>query len=52
MTSDAKSTMLNNMKNELNSTLNMYQKLYSNINTIRPDWTQFPTVSLPGVSVA
>lgn len=52
MTSDAKSTMLNNMKNELNSTLNMYQKLYSNINTIRPDWTKFPTVSLPGVSVA
>lgn len=52
MTSDAKSTMLGNMKNELNSTLNMYQKLYSNINTIRPDWTQFPTVSLPGVSVA
>lgn len=52
MTSDAKSTMLNNMKNELNSTLNMYQKLYSNINTIRPDWTQFPTISLPGVSVA
>ncbi|WP_429169034.1 hypothetical protein [Aeromonas rivipollensis] len=52
MTSDAKRTMLNNMKNELNSTLNMYQKLYSNINTIRPDWTQFPTISLPGVSVA
>lgn len=52
MTSDAKSTMLNNMKNELNSTLNMYQKLYSNINTINPDWTKFPTTSLPGVSVA
>ena len=52
MTSDAKSTMLNNMKNELNSTLNMYQKLYSNINTINPDWTKFPTTSLPGVKVS
>lgn len=47
-----KTTMLNNMKNELNSTLTMYQKLYSNINTINPDWTQFPTTSLPGVKVS
>jgi hypothetical protein len=47
-----KTTMLNNMKNELNSTLTMYQKLYSNINTIKPDWTKFPTTSLPGVKVS
>ncbi|MGS3128143.1 hypothetical protein ACB295_02710 [Aeromonas caviae] len=47
-----KTTMLNNMKNELNSTLTMYQKLYSNINTINPDWTKFPTTSLPGVKVS
>lgn len=47
-----KTTMLKNMKNELNSTLTMYQKLYSNINTIRPDWTKFPTTSLPGVKVS
>lgn len=47
-----KTTMLKNMKNELNSTLTMYQKLYSNINTINPDWTKFPTTSLPGVKVS
>ncbi|MGU5817870.1 hypothetical protein ACV1EH_00750 [Aeromonas caviae] len=47
-----KTTMLKNMKNELNSTLTMYQKLYSNINTIKPDWTKFPTTSLPGVKVS
>lgn len=47
-----KTTMLKNMKNELNSTLTMYQKLYSNINTITPDWTKFPTTSLPGVKVS
>ena len=47
-----KTTMLNNMKNELNSTLTMYQQMYSNINTINPDWTKFPTTSLPGVKVS
>ncbi|MGU5543276.1 hypothetical protein ACV1CV_02760 [Aeromonas veronii] len=47
-----KTTMLENMKNELNSTLTMYQQIYSNINTIKPDWTKFPTTSLPGVKVS
>ncbi|MGE6117090.1 hypothetical protein ACLHZU_13455 [Aeromonas salmonicida] len=46
-----KTTMLGNMKKELNSTLGMYQKLYSNISTIKPNWSSFPTISLPGVSV-
>lgn len=47
-----KQTLLNNMKAELNSTLGMYQQLYSNISTIRPDWSQFPTVQLPGVKLS
>jgi len=46
-----KTTMLGNMKKELNSTLGMYQKLYSNISTIKPNWSSFPTINLPGVSV-
>ncbi len=46
-----KQTLLNNMKKELNSTLGMYQQLYSNISTIRPDWSQFPTTQLPGVKI-
>lgn len=46
-----KTTLIKNMKTELNSTLKMYQQLYSNVSTIRPDWSQFPTTQLPGVSV-
>lgn len=46
-----KTTMLGNMKKELNSTLGMYQKLYSNISTIKPNWSSFPTINLPGVSI-
>lgn len=46
-----KTNLINSMKAELNSTLNMYQKLYSNIGTIRPDWSSFPTISLPGVNI-
>ena len=39
------------MEKELNATLQMYGQIYSNINTIRPDWTQFPTKVLPMVGV-
>lgn len=46
-----KEKMVNNMKAELNSTLAMYQQMYSNISTIKPDWTKFPSTSLPGVNV-
>ncbi len=46
-----KEKLANNMKTELNSTLNMYQQMYSNISTIKPDWTKFPSASLPGVNV-
>ncbi|AYO63685.1 hypothetical protein WH06_01660 [Aeromonas salmonicida subsp. salmonicida] len=46
-----KEKLVNNMKTELNSTLNMYQQMYSNISTIKPDWTKFPSASLPGVNV-
>jgi hypothetical protein len=46
-----KEKMVNNMKTELNSTLAMYQQMYSNISTIKPDWTKFPPTSLPGVNV-
>lgn len=46
-----KEKMVNNMKTELNSTLAMYQQMYSNISTIKPDWTKFPSASLPGVTV-
>ncbi|MFM5873904.1 hypothetical protein ACET5X_00620 [Aeromonas veronii] len=51
MTAADKTNLINSMKTELNSTLNMYQKLYSNISTIRPDWSNFPTISLPGVNI-
>lgn len=51
MKADDKQTLLNNMKAELNSTLGMYQQLYSNISTIRPDWSKFPTTQLPGVKI-
>lgn len=51
MTAADKTSLINSMKTELNSTLNMYQKLYSNISTIRPDWSNFPTISLPGVNI-
>ncbi|MFH7526471.1 hypothetical protein AB2J22_13540 [Aeromonas sp. A5] len=51
MTAADKTNLINSMKTELNSTLNMYQKLYSNISTIRPDWSSFPTISLPGVNI-
>ena len=47
-TSD-KPAMKAGMEKELNATLQMYGSLYSNINTIRPDWTQFPTKELPKV---
>jgi hypothetical protein len=47
-----KQTLINNMKKELNSTLGMYQQLYSNISTIRPDWSKFPTTQLPGVKIS
>lgn len=46
-----KTNLINSMKAELNSTLKMYQQLYSNVSTIRPDWSQFPTIQLPGVSL-
>ena len=46
-----KQTLAANMKKELNSTLGMYQQLYSNISTIRPDWSKFPTTQLPGVKI-
>lgn len=46
-----KEKLANNMKAELNSTLTMYQQMYSNISTIKPDWTKFPSTSLPGVTV-
>uniref|UniRef100_UPI002B4784FD hypothetical protein n=1 Tax=Aeromonas hydrophila TaxID=644 RepID=UPI002B4784FD len=46
-----KEKLVNNMKAELNSTLTMYQQMYSNISTIKPDWTKFPSASLPGVNV-
>jgi len=46
-----KEKLVNNMKTELNSTLTMYQQMYSNISTIKPDWTKFPSASLPGVNV-
>lgn len=52
ITAANKTTLVNNMKNELNSTLNMYKSLYSNISTIRPDWSNFPTITLPGVSLS
>lgn len=51
MSAADKTNLINSMKTELNSTLNMYQKLYSNISTIRPDWSNFPTISLPGVNI-
>lgn len=51
MTAADKTNLINSMKKELNSTLNMYEKLYSNISTIRPDWSNFPTISLPGVNI-
>lgn len=51
MSAADKTNLINSMKTELNSTLNMYQKLYSNISTIRPDWSKFPTISLPGVNI-
>lgn len=51
MSAADKANLINSMKTELNSTLNMYQKLYSNISTIRPDWSSFPTISLPGVNI-
>ena len=51
MSAADKTNLINSMKTELNSTLNMYQKLYSNISTIRPDWSSFPTISLPGVNI-
>lgn len=51
MSAADKTKLINSMKTELNSTLNMYQKLYSNISTIRPDWSNFPTISLPGVNI-
>ena len=51
MKTDAKKEMQVRMKNELDSTLAMYQQIYSNINTIRPDWTKFPTISLPTAKV-
>ena len=44
-----KPAMKAGMEKELNATLQMYGTLYSNINTIRPDWTQFPTKELPKV---
>ena len=44
-----KPAMKANMEAELNASLQMYGALYSNINTIRPDWTQFPTQTLPVV---
>lgn len=51
MTAANKTTLVNNMKSELNSSLKMYSSLYSNISTIRPDWSSFPTITLPGVSL-
>ncbi|SIR40193.1 hypothetical protein SAMN05880558_11332 [Aeromonas sp. RU39B] len=51
ITAANKTTLVNNMKSELNSSLNMYKSLYSNISTIRPDWSSFPTITLPGVSL-
>ncbi|ELY1973178.1 hypothetical protein SL040_004658, partial [Aeromonas salmonicida] len=42
-----KEKLVNNMKTELNTTLSMYQQMYSNISTIKPDWTKFPTIQLP-----
>ena len=44
-----KPAMKAGMEKELNATLQMYGTLYSNINTIHPDWTQFPTKELPKV---
>ena len=44
-----KPAMKAEMEKELTATLQMYGALYSNINTIRPDWTQFPTKELPKV---
>ena len=46
-----KEKLANHMFNEVNATLAMYQQMYSNISTIKPDWTKFPTASLPGVNV-
>ncbi|QWL69412.1 hypothetical protein HQ397_04210 [Aeromonas hydrophila] len=51
MSAADKTNLINSMKAELNSTLKMYQQLYSNVSTIRPDWSQFPTIQLPGVSL-
>ena len=46
-----KPAMKAGMEKELTATLQMYGALYSNINTIRPDWTQFPTKVLPTVGI-
>ncbi|WP_439830446.1 hypothetical protein [Aeromonas caviae] len=51
MSDDNKLKALNQMKDLLNKTLSGYQQMYSNINTIRPDWAQFPTISLPGIKL-
>ncbi|AUY11170.1 hypothetical protein [Aeromonas sp. ASNIH2] len=42
---------VNNLRGELNATFDMYQQLYSNISTIRPDWTKFPTIQVPGAEL-
>ncbi|HHJ4202530.1 TPA: hypothetical protein ACQJJO_003501, partial [Aeromonas veronii] len=48
---DKKPAIIDSIRKELDATLGMYQQMYSNINTINPDWTKFPTTSLPGASV-
>ena len=46
-----KPAMKAGMEKELTATLQMYGQIYSNINTLRPDWTQFPTKVLPMVGI-
>lgn len=51
MKSEAKKEMITGMQNELNATLGMYQQIYSNISTIRPNWSSFPTIKLPTAEI-
>ncbi|HDT6079938.1 TPA: hypothetical protein QHC28_004654, partial [Aeromonas veronii bv. veronii] len=46
-----KEKLANHMFTEVNTTLAMYQQMYSNISTIKPDWTKFPTIQLPNAQL-